>query len=44
MKIKMIFASEIKAIIPIIKDKIPNDKLIYEYLLYNRTDQSHETF
>ncbi len=41
---KMIFASEIKAIIPIIKDKIPNDKLIYEYLLYNRTDQSHETF
>lgn len=40
----MIFASEMKAIIPLIKNKRPNDKLIYEYLLYNRTDQSHETF
>ena len=28
----MIFASEMKAIIPLIKNKRPNDKLIYEYL------------
>lgn len=41
---KMVFASEIKAIIPMLVKKQPNDKLIYEYLLYNRTDQSEETF
>ncbi len=41
---KMIFSSEIKAIIPMIDKKTPNEKLIFEYLLYNRTDQSQETF
>lgn len=41
---QLILASEMKAIIPLLKNRIPNDKLIYEYLLYNRTDQSHETF
>lgn len=41
---KMVFASEMKSIIPMLKNKLPNDKLIYEYLLYNRTDQSEETF
>lgn len=41
---QLILASEMKAIIPLLKNRTPNDKLIYEYLLYNRTDQSHETF
>jgi len=41
---QMIFASEMKAIIPMLKERHPNDKLIYEFLLYNRTDQSEETF
>ena len=40
----LIFSSEIKSIIPIIKDKYVNNKIIYEYLVYNRTDQSDETF
>jgi asparagine synthase (glutamine-hydrolysing) len=41
---QLIFASEIKAIIPLLENRQPNDKLIYEYLVYNRTDQSNETF
>ena len=41
---QLILASEMKAIIPLLKKRTPNDRLIYEYLLYNRTDQSHETF
>jgi len=41
---RLIFASEIKAIIPLLNERKPNNKLIYEYLVYNRTDQSHETF
>ena len=41
---RFLFASEIKAIIPLVKERSPNNKLIYEYLIYNRTDQSHETF
>jgi len=41
---RLIFASEIKAIIPLLNVREPNNKLIYEYLVYNRTDQSHETF
>ena len=41
---RLIFASEIKAIIPLLKNRTPNEKLIYEYLMYNRTDQSEETF
>ena len=39
-----IFASEIKALLPSIKNIIPNQKSIFEYLVYNRTDQSQETF
>lgn len=39
-----IFASEIKALLPLIPACVPNEKAIFEYLLYNRTDQSDETF
>lgn len=41
---KLMFASEIQAIIPLVKNPEPNDRIIYEYLVYNRTDQSNETF
>ena len=41
---KFIFASEIKAILPSIEKRNPNQKIIFEYLAYNRIDQSHETF
>jgi asparagine synthase (glutamine-hydrolysing) len=41
---QFIFASEIKAIIPTLATRTENNKLIYEYLVYNRTDQSDETF
>ena len=40
---KFIFASEIKSILPFIKREA-NDKIIHDYLLYNRTDHSEETF
>jgi asparagine synthase (glutamine-hydrolysing) len=39
-----IFASEERAILPFLKDKKPNQQAIYEYLLYNRTDQGDYTF
>ncbi len=38
------FASEQQALLPFIKNKQPNPKAIYEYLLYNRTDQGDYTF
>lgn len=41
---KLIFASETRAILPFIKNKKVNNKAIFEYLIYNRTDQSNETF
>ncbi|HSH67436.1 MAG TPA: asparagine synthase-related protein, partial [Bacteroidia bacterium] len=41
---KFVFASEIKAILPIIDDVKPNNKSIFEYLAFNRCDQSNETF
>jgi asparagine synthase (glutamine-hydrolysing) len=41
---QFIFASEIKAIVPLLEKKTENNKLIYEYLNFNRTDQSNETF
>ncbi|HEV7230307.1 MAG TPA: asparagine synthetase B, partial [Bacteroidia bacterium] len=41
---QFIFASEIKAILPLTEQRTPNDKIIFEYLVYNRTDQSEETF
>ena len=41
---QFIFASEIKAITQLFENREANDKLIYEYLVYNRTDHSNETF
>jgi len=40
---RLIFASEIKSILPLVERK-PNDKIIYDYLLFNRTDHTNETF
>lgn len=39
-----VFASEERALLPFLKNKQPNDLAIYEYLLYNRTDQGDYTF
>ena len=39
-----IFASEERALLPFLKDMQPNHLAIYEYLLYNRTDQGDYTF
>lgn len=39
-----VFASELKAILPFLKIKIPNRKAIYEYLIYNRVDPGNHTF
>ncbi len=39
-----IFSSEIKGILPVIERPQANSKSIFEYLVYNRTDQSEETF
>lgn len=41
---RFIFASEIKAILCHSKKRIPNDKLIYDYLMYNIVDHTDETF
>jgi asparagine synthase (glutamine-hydrolysing) len=41
---QFIFASEIKAIHPFLSDPSPNSNSIFEYLVFNRTDQSEETF
>ncbi len=41
---RFIFASEIKSILPLLKDREANDKIIYDYLLFNRTDHTEETF
>jgi len=41
---RFIFASEIKSILPLIDNKKPNDKIIYDYLLFNRTSHTEETF
>lgn len=41
---RFIFASEIKALLPMVDKLAPNDKIIFEYLIYNRTDQLSETF
>lgn len=42
-KSRFIFSSEIKAILPFI-DVVQNDSLIYDYLVFKRTDHSKETF
>jgi asparagine synthase (glutamine-hydrolysing) len=41
---RLMFASEIKALLPFDGKPTPNNKIIFEYLAYNRTDQSEETF
>jgi len=40
---RFIFASEIKSILPFVKREA-NDKIISDYLLFNRTDHLEETF
>lgn len=39
-----IFASEVRAILPLITERKVNESAIYDYLIYNRTDQSNQTF
>ncbi|UCC40234.1 MAG: asparagine synthase (glutamine-hydrolyzing) [Candidatus Aminicenantes bacterium] len=41
---RCIFASEERAILPFLRAKKPNNQAIYEYLIYNRTDQGEHTF
>lgn len=41
---RFIFASEIKSILPLIENKQANDEIIFDYLLYNRTDHTEDTF
>ena len=41
---QFIFASEIKSILPLLNNIKANDKIIYDYLLFNRTDHTEETF
>lgn len=42
-KEKFIYASEIKSILPFVKRE-PNYKAIYDYLMFNRTDHTENTF
>lgn len=41
---RFVFASEERAILPFLKERKPNNKAIFEYLIYNRTDQGDHTF
>jgi len=41
---RFIFASEIKSILPFISVKSINNKIMFDYLVYNRTDHSNNTF
>ncbi len=41
---RFLFASEIKSILPLLEKKEANDQIIYDYLLFNRTDHTEETF
>ena len=41
---RFLFASEIKSILPLISNKKPNNDIIYDYLLFNRTDHTENTF
>lgn len=41
---RFIFASEIKSLLPLIENIQANDEIIYDYLLFNRTDHSQATF
>jgi asparagine synthase (glutamine-hydrolysing) len=41
---EFIFASEIKSILPFVENRQANNNIIYDYLLYNRTDHEENTF
>ncbi|WP_321417422.1 asparagine synthase (glutamine-hydrolyzing) [uncultured Desulfobacter sp.] len=41
---KFLFASEQRALLPFMERVQPNDKAVFEYLVYNRTDQGDDTF
>jgi asparagine synthase (glutamine-hydrolysing) len=41
---RLVFASELRAILPFLGRVEPNEKAIFEYLVYNRTDQGRDTF
>ena len=41
---RFIFASELKSILPLLNKRVANDKVIYNFLLFNRTDNTDETF
>lgn len=43
-KDRFIFASEIKSILPLLSHREPNNEIISDYLLYNRTDHTEDTF
>lgn len=44
-KNRFIFASEIRSILQVAtQERIPNDTVIFDYLVFNRTDQYTETF
>ncbi|MFW9976363.1 MAG: asparagine synthase (glutamine-hydrolyzing), partial [Candidatus Thorarchaeota archaeon] len=38
------FASEMKAIIPLVQDLQPNDEIVYDYLAFGRVDHLDDTF
>ncbi len=38
------FASEIKALLPLIKNPSANNKILFDYLVYHRTDHTKATF
>ncbi|MFW9876094.1 MAG: asparagine synthase (glutamine-hydrolyzing), partial [Candidatus Thorarchaeota archaeon] len=40
----LVFASEKQAILTFLKNRIPNNRALFEYLVYNRTDQGDYTF
>ncbi len=41
---ELIFASEIKSILPLMPQRLVNNKAVYDYIVYNRTDHNNETF
>ena len=41
---KFMFASEIKSLLPLITKRKANDQIIFDYLLFNRTDHTENTF
>ena len=41
---QFMFASEIKSLLPLIPKRKANDQIIFDYLLFNRTDHTENTF